>query len=187
MAVVVLAGKPFLDEAVEDDEKVSRSHLLQFELGLAGGAVGPGIWDNGVGIATNDGLQGQFHGEVVVLAEDGFDTLDDFLPVELEGVGGVVVGELHDRLDEVVEDTIEHLLDSGVVMGGAALRPACSKDAVITLKHFSVKRHEVVRAVGGIRHDNGHRIAPELFKAPADGKTESVGRGVVDISDAPFP
>src|ERR1700691_1462171 len=64
--VVVTAAQVLLKPEIETDEKVAAAHFLNLQLGFAGSAVAPCDRYRRPGIATNDGLQRKFDGEIEV-------------------------------------------------------------------------------------------------------------------------
>lgn len=72
---IIPPGKIFFQPDVEADEEVAGSHFVDFQFGHAGSAVVPGDGNNGVGIAADDGFEGEFDGDVEVGRENGADAI----------------------------------------------------------------------------------------------------------------
>ncbi len=54
--VEIAPAKEFLDKAVEQDKEIAAAHFPDLELGNACFSIGPGIRDNGIGIASDYGF-----------------------------------------------------------------------------------------------------------------------------------
>src|SRR5688572_16448947 len=111
LPVVIAAAEILLQPDVGHDEKVAAPHLGQLEFCNAGSPVSPGDRNRCPRKAPNDGLQGKFDRQVEVRREEWPATVNDFAPVRLEGVGGVVqLDAEHDADDAVcypVDDTLQ--------------------------------------------------------------------------------
>src|SRR5438874_2533380 len=92
-AMIIAAGKPFFDEAVQDDEQISRAHLLDLELGFTGFAVDPVVRDHAVAVTADHRLKRQLDSQIEMVAEQRLDPFDYFSAVHLESIGDVVVLE----------------------------------------------------------------------------------------------
>src|SRR4051812_11060236 len=136
--VVVAAAEVMLQEDVEDDEQITAAHLLQTQLGLAGGAVGPRDRDDGVGVAADHGLQWQLDGQVEVRRQQRPDVVDDLALVGLEGVGGVVVAVAEQQPDAQVDQPVERQLEGRVVVDLRAGHEPRPEGAVKALLQQSV-------------------------------------------------
>lgn len=87
---IVALGEVFFEPHIEDDEEIAAAHFFNFELGEASAAVVPSDGDSGEGVATDEGFEGEFDGDVEVGAKDGVDAFNNAAAVSLEGVGGII-------------------------------------------------------------------------------------------------
>src|SRR5688572_3156161 len=89
--VKIALRKILLDQAIQQDEEIPAPHLLDLQLGDTGLAVVPTIGDHRIAVASHNGFQRQLEGQVEMWRKQRLQALDGLPPIELEGVGAVVV------------------------------------------------------------------------------------------------
>src|SRR5204863_10053404 len=65
-----------------------------------------------------------------------------------------------------------------------AAHEAGAEHAIVAVLEFAIEANEIARVVGAVGHDDRHRLATKFGKAAADGKSETIGRSVVQVAQA---
>src|SRR6267143_719184 len=89
-AFVISLAKVFLQPDVEADEKIAAAHLFDFQLCGASAPVAPGYGQRSPAKTAHDRLEGYLHSDVEMGRDKRATPFDNFPPVGLKGVGGVV-------------------------------------------------------------------------------------------------
>src|SRR5215472_11920481 len=122
-----------LEEAIENDEKIARSHFADLKLGHALLAVDPKIWHDRISVAAHDRLQRQLDGQIKMLREQWLDSGDYCPAVHLERIRDVVTGSPKQELNEPVAQPVQHQFRAGIVYDTPAADESRPEDAIVTL------------------------------------------------------
>ncbi len=142
-------------------------------------AVAPSDRDDGETVAADDGLQGEFHGDVEMRREDGADAVDDFFAVGFEGVGRVVQAVTEKESHEGVGQTVHEELDRRIVDSAAALHEAAAEDAVVAFVELVPVADDIAGVVGVVGHEDDGGVAGHGVETEGDGTAEAVRAGVL--------
>src|SRR5215467_8870111 len=92
-ALQIPASQALFEEAIEDDEEISRSHLLDPELRYPVFAVDPGIGHDSVSVTAYNRLQRQLYGQIEMLGKKRLDASDHSPPIHLECIRDIIAGD----------------------------------------------------------------------------------------------
>src|SRR5271166_2624287 len=138
-------SQALLEEAIEDDEKITRPHFLDLKLGHALFAVDPTIRHDRISVAAHDRLQWQLDGQIEVLREQRLDPGDHRPAVHLKGIRDVVAGNAKQQPNEPVPKTVQDQFRAGIVHHSTTAAEPRAEDAIVTFLQFAIERNEVGR------------------------------------------
>jgi len=176
---IVTAAEEFFQPAIEDDEKVARTHFSELELGHAASSVAPGDRDGGPSVAADVGFQRQLHQQVEVGRDQRLATVNRGLAIGFEGVGGVVEAVVEQGPDKTVEDPVQDHFVCRIVDGAAALDEAAAEDRVIPFVEKVPVADHVPAIVGFVRHHDHRSITFHRGETVKDGAADAMADGVL--------
>ena len=105
--MIISPTEIFFQPNIQADKEVAASHFLDFQFGGSGSTVAPGDGHGGPRKSPNNGLERQLDRQVEVRRNQRPATVDDFTPISLEGVGGVIELDPKQNTDERIGQPIQ--------------------------------------------------------------------------------
>src|SRR5262249_10126864 len=159
---------------IEANEKITASHLFNFQLRCSGATRVPGNRNGDPGISTNDGFQRNFYRHVKVRRDQRPTTIDNFFAISFKRVGRVVEPYAKQHPYEMVRQPIEKQFNFGITNYAATANEAATKHTVITFVQFLPVTHNVTAVVRLVSHHDDNRITGHTVETTVNGATESM-------------
>ena len=131
---VISSGQPFFYENIENDKQISAPHFPDFQLGDACLAVSPTDGNRLIGVASDDGFQGELNGHVEVMGEQWHAPVDDMLPVGFECIGDVIMPQPEEDLNKEIGEPVQNQFVHRITDQSASFEKTGSEDAVVALR-----------------------------------------------------
>src|SRR5438045_2058219 len=114
-SLVITGAEVLLQPDIEADKKIAAAHLLNFQLRGSGPPVAPGDGERGPSKAADDRLERYLDCEVKMRRDERAASVDHFLAIGLEGIGGVIQFDAEQNLEEKIGEAIEEQFDFGII------------------------------------------------------------------------
>src|SRR5205807_3181087 len=131
---------------------------------LANAAVAPGYRDRRPGEASNDGFERQLHCQVEMRRDERLAAFNDFTPIRLERVGGVIESNREERLQKKICGPVEGQLQLWVVNDPSAFQKTTAEDTIPALVELLPIPYHVAAIVGFVRHHNDYPVALDAIQ-----------------------